>query len=270
MVGMMGRILGMADMAARGCTTAGVLDTMAGRSLYVGIIGVLSLASFWRYRDDRRILATLLILLVVLGFHALIQHIIIRYFLFHFIVVCIVAAKMLLNVSHRKQWYLGGMLAVASGLALVFIYRDWQCPSSGSLDQLKREIRMDRLNVASWLANQTNTERMVVMCDAPIWIYAYSRVPTIVAPYSPLREYQLDVLVDVMRTYGVTHVIAPRQEIQLNYELFAPLLARSAEHPGWLAVRYETPNSCVYQLNWTKAPDIPIRHRRFSPEEIAL
>ncbi len=262
------RLVSATSVAAANISWTGVLDTIAGRSLYSGILGLLALAGFWKFRRHASVMMSLMVLAVTLGIMSLLTHSIVRYYFFHFALVSVIAAATLQTLAvHWRRAAVTG-LAVSFLVGAVFLHVDWHNPPAGSIDAIKLALRIDRRDTGLWLSQQPERQRMVVMSDAPLWLYAYSRVPSVVVPYSPVPERQMEVLVDVMQVYGVTHVVVPKIDSPAS-PLFTPLREAIKGGGGWLVPARDGDLSTVYRVEPANTPIVQITGRKLTPEEMS-
>jgi hypothetical protein len=253
------------QLALSNMTATGVLDSLAGRTLFIFSLGAVGLMGFWRLRQHSAVLAVfMLIVLSTLGI-SLVTYAVIRYYLTHFLLVAVVAGGAVSTLGPHGRKLLAGAAVLSVVVASFFLYLDWHRPPRGSADELKLERRIGRMEISAWLKAHSQGNGMVVMTEAPIWEYAYSRVPAVAVPFSPRPERQLEMLLDVIQFYGVTHVVVPKQE-SLDSHLFAPLLGTEAQ--GWLQPAYTGKYMDIYYLDPAQVPAVEVTGKRFSYEDL--
>lgn len=241
-----------AVMAVKSMTLEGVINTLGGRIAYASIIGLLALMALWRFRRAPKVIIIGGVVLCIVVSLAVVTYPIVRYFIGLYVFLAILAAGMLMDLHRNciRQGFLG-LLAITFGISLFFLVRNWKNPPAGTVDAIKLELQHDRKLIGEWLSAQPDHDRMVMLCDAPIWIYGYSGVPSVAVPYSPKPEKQYNVIQDVMRIYGITHVIVPKKQT-LDAYLFDPLFDPAKNRDVCIELCYETPWNRVFRIDFRK------------------
>lgn len=259
--------IGALTIALRHMTFYGLVDGLAGRSLYVTALAMAALAGAWRFRRDQVMVAALIVLSVTLLMICGVTHMIARYVLFHYILLAIMAAGGLVILTGAWRRAITVALVVGAAVGFAANERDWHHPPAGSVNATRIALRADRVAVARWFARQPNRDRLVVLSDRAIWIHAYSGMAGVTLPFSPVSSRQLEVLADVMSFYGVTHVVIPTIT-SLEASLFEPLIKSVQRGDGWLELKHETEHSRIFRVHPDRAPPVIISGRPFTREEL--
>jgi hypothetical protein len=241
------------QLALSSMTFAGIIDTVLGKTVLTGIIGFFSLMAFWKFRREPKVMLLGALIFFFISALSLLTFTYIRYLLMFYVFLSVLA-----NEYVWRRWgHIPKALGIVAGISLLigyyFIYAGWHFPPEGSFNAVKKQKRLVRIEAAWYIAEHTPEEGTVVLCDAAVWMNFYSSRASVTIPYSPNSARQLDVILDVITQYDITHVVIP-DDLTFNGQLFEPLRDVVKNNGKWLTFVASLRGSRIYAIKKAYLP----------------
>jgi len=243
-----GRYFEAAKKTIKSITFLGVLDTIFGKTMFIGLIGILGCMSMWQFRHHTQLLIFASLIPLFSASIALVVYAYIRYILPLFTLLLIIAsAKLVLKANKRTSAIFMVLLAANFLWAGISSCVNWYCPPQGTFSEEKSARRLRRFEAATWAGNNLPAESRLLV-DRGLWFNYYGSLSSVAVPYAIDEKDQLTVIIECIRNYQLTHIIVPVEKTGIA-RLFDPLRFEDRDILPWLTLRHEDTFGKVYAVD---------------------